>query len=183
VRSPVDQLQATLGRVEGLAAGVAAEQWANRTPCPEWDVRALVQHVIAGNRLFVAALRGESAPPLEADDELVSALAESNGALVAAFGAPGVLDRPVQVPFGTVPGAVALHLRITEALVHGWDLARSTDQQPGFDDAIAAHELDLSRTALAALPADRRPFGPSQPAPDDAPAIDRLAALLGRPIG
>jgi len=42
--------------------------------------------------------------------------------------------------------------------------------------------LDFSRGALEALPAERRPFGPAQPVADDAAAIDRLAALLGRPL-
>ena len=48
---------------------------------------------------------------------------ESAAALLDAFRQPGVLERTVTIAFGNVPGVVALHLRVTESLVHGWDLA------------------------------------------------------------
>ncbi len=87
----------------------------------------------------------------------------------------------VTVPIGAVPGVVALHLRITESLVHGWDLAHSTGQPTDvLPDDLAEHELQFSRRQLPDLPPGRHPFAPSQPVPDDAPALDRLAALLGR---
>ena len=86
------------------------------------------------------------------------------------------------LPFGTVPGSVALHLRMVELLVHGWDLARATGQPPRFPDGLAEQELAFSRRALADIPAERNPFGQPQPAPADAAAIDQLAALLGRTV-
>jgi uncharacterized protein (TIGR03086 family) len=99
---------------------------------------------------------------------------------VAAFRQPGALGRTVEVPFGTVPGAVAVHLRLTEVLVHGWDLAQATGQALAFPENLAEQELAFSRDALGALPPGRSPFAPPTPAPDTAPAIDRLAACLGR---
>jgi uncharacterized protein (TIGR03086 family) len=86
------------------------------------------------------------------------------------------------VPFGTVPGAVALHLRIREILVHGWDIARATTQRPMCDAAVAEQELELSEAALAQLPSDRNPFGPPTQPPIHASALDRLSALLGRNV-
>lgn len=71
-------------------------------------------------------------------------------------------------------------LRITELLVHGWDLARATGQPARFPDGLAQQELAFSRGALSAIPPERTPFAPSRPAGPDAPAIDQLAALLGR---
>ena len=84
------------------------------------------------------------------------------------------------MPFGTVPGAVALHLRLTEVLVHGWDLAQATGQVAAFPQDLAEQELAFTRDALGALPPGRSPFAPPTPAPDTAPALDRLAACLGR---
>jgi uncharacterized protein (TIGR03086 family) len=93
-----------------------------------------------------------------------------------------VLERSVTVPFGTIPGIVALHLRMTELLVHGWDLARATGQRPAFPDDLAEQELAFTRSKLTDIPPDRSPFGPPQPVADDAAAIDRLAACLGRNV-
>jgi uncharacterized protein (TIGR03086 family) len=83
---------------------------------------------------------------------------------------------------GTVPGTVALHLRLREILLHGWDLARATDQPARFDDALIEQELQFSLTALTRMPPDRTPFAPSFDVPADAPALDRPAALPGRDV-
>ena len=74
---------------------------------------------------------------------------------------------------------MALHLRITEALVHGWDLARATGQVPRFDEDVVRQETAFSAAALDS-PAARQRFAAPQPAPAGAGALDRLAALLGR---
>jgi uncharacterized protein (TIGR03086 family) len=83
---------------------------------------------------------------------------ESARALVSAFGQPGVLERVVTVPFGTVPGAVALHLRLAEALVHGWDLARARPRSTGSPPASAA-----TSPAAVSGRGSRRPAGRKQP--------------------
>ena len=64
--------------------------------------------------------------------------------------------------------------------MHGWDLARATGQPAEFPDDLPERELTFTRGKLADLPPDRRPFAPPRPVADDAPAIDRLAACLGR---
>jgi uncharacterized protein (TIGR03086 family) len=96
------------------------------------------------------------------------------------LGAPGALERTHTVPVGTLPGPAVVHLRTVETLVHGWDLARATGRRAPFPDELAEAELTFSRDLLGRLPEGRQPFATSRPVPDDAPAIDRLAALLGR---
>lgn len=166
----------------GLIAAVPGEQWSAATPCAEWDVRAVVEHLIVGHDLFADAL---GAPPagLRGDDVVVR-YADSGARLVAAFRAPGALTRTVTVPFGTVPATVALHLRVIEALVHGWDLALATGLPLHTDDAVAEAELAFTVGALAGAPPDRlrARFAPPQPVTDDTPALERLAAALGRDV-
>lgn len=161
---------------------ITAEEWGLATPCGDWTVRDLVEHVVAGNDLFTAALDERAAPAPERSPDLASDYRRSVRGLLDAFGQPGALERVVTVPFGTVPGVVALHLRTTELLVHGWDLARATGQAVPFPDDLAEAELAFTRPALADIPPERRPFGPPEPVADDAAAIERLVACLGRKV-
>lgn len=184
---PADQLPTALDVTGRLIASVTSTQWDAPTPCPDWTVRDLVGHLVTGNFQFASAVGGQSphvvADSRPDDDDLLPAWRDSASALVGAFGQPGALDRIVTVPFGTVPGIIALHLRITEVLVHGWDVARATGQAAAFPEDLAEQELAFSRGKLADIPPDRRPFARPQPVRDDAPAIDRLAACLGRRVG
>lgn len=184
--SPLAQLATALDATGALVAAVRTDQWSAPTPCADWSVRELLNHLVGGNAAFAAILTGRTPPDRAADhlgDDPAAAYRAAGEALRAAFDEPGVLERVVSVPIGPVPGRVALHLRITEILVHGWDVATATGQPTtGLPADLAEHELVFSRGKLGDLPPGRRPFAPSQAVTDHAPAIDRLAALLGRPV-
>jgi uncharacterized protein (TIGR03086 family) len=187
---PIRPLAAALDGTGRLVTAVRADQWQLPTPCTDWTVRRLLDHLVGGNRLATRVLRGEPLPPLDqlgrrgAEDQLggdpPAAYRATAAELLEALRGPGVLERTHTLPAGTLPGPAVVHLRTVETLVHGWDLARATGREIPFPDELAAGELALSRDLLTRLPEGRQPFGPSQPVADDAPAIDRLAALLGR---
>ena len=175
-----------------LVAGVRPEQWRLPTPCPEWDVRQLVDHLVLGQQLYVRVLRGEPfeealtavrADPDRLGSDPAAAHDESGRELVSLFAGPGVLERTVRVPFGTVPGVVALHLRVTESLVHGWDLATALGVPFDPPAALVEPELSFSRPMLAQVPPERRVFAPSRSTDEAARPIERLVALLGREPG
>jgi uncharacterized protein (TIGR03086 family) len=190
VAEPLVPLERALGCFGRVVGAVSVQQWALPTPCADWDVRQLVDHVTSGQRLFALVLRGvpfdeavhrardELGGPLS--DDPASAFRISAADLLSAFGEPGVLERMVTVPAGTVPGAVAVHLRTTEALVHGWDLARACALPFEVPEDLAEGELVFSRPMLERIPPERLRFAPSRFVDDRAPAIDRLVALLGR---
>ncbi|WP_243740915.1 TIGR03086 family metal-binding protein [Streptomyces sp. 8K308] len=189
--TPVDDLSAVLGSVGDLVAAVRPDQWHAPTPCPRWDVRDLVNHMVLGSRLFagvvrcVAAVAPGDLDPRAGDalgDDPVAAYRGAADDLLAAFGQPGVLDRVFEVPAGLVPGIAAIHLRAVEDLVHGWDLAQATGQRPPFPDDIVERQLEFTRAKLADVPTERGPFAPPQPVPDQAAPLERLAALLGRQV-
>lgn len=129
---------------------------------PEWTVRQLVNHLVVGNRMFAEIIEGEQQRPPSAGspgsdmpgdalgDDPVAAFHRAAHLVSAAFAQPGALDQVVTVPFGTVPAEVALHLRLTEVLVHGWDLARATGQPVRFRDETVAAELAFAQCALRA---------------------------------
>lgn len=184
----IERLERTGEQLGSLVAGVSERQWGAPTPCPEWDVAALVRHVVMGNRIFAGVLVSAPVSPLVLQEEyrshgatlLPGDLAESTADLVAAFRRPDVLDRPVTIPLGTVPGKVAVDIRVVENVVHGWDLATATGQRPLFDEADAEAALAFTQGDRSIVPADRKPFADPVPVGDGAPVLDQLVALLGR---
>ncbi|WP_328673683.1 TIGR03086 family metal-binding protein [Streptomyces sp. NBC_00322] len=189
--TPVTAFTGIADTVAHLVEAVADDQWTAPTPCSDWNVAQLVDHLVAGQRVFTDAMaeqptsQGPEQPAgtESTPDSLKAAVRESAGALAAAFARPGALERTVQAPIGEVPGAVALHLQTMEHLVHGWDLAQATGQKALFDDTAVEREIEFARGLVAQLPpAPDGPFAMSRTAPADAPAIDHLAALLGREI-
>lgn len=192
---PHESLAAALSGTERLVAAIGPGEWGLPTPCTDWSVRDVVNHLVGGNLLFVRVLGGEALPPREElvaaartdrlGEDAAGAYRASAAALVDAFRADGVLEQMVTVPAGTFPGIGALHLRTVEALVHGWDVAQGTGRPVAFPEDLVEDELRFTRETLGRLPrrpAGQGPFAPAQAVPDDAPALDRLAALLGRPV-
>jgi uncharacterized protein (TIGR03086 family) len=185
--SPVEQLARASAPVADLVAGVRSEQWEWPTPCTEWDVRSLVNHLVGGNRLFTDVMHGATLDVARTQhagdglgDDPEAAYRGSVSGLLEAFGQPGVLEQIFQVPMGVVPGAVLVHLRLTEALVHGWDLAMATGQPVDLPEDLAEQELAFSRSQVGTSVPRGRTFAAEQPAAKDAPAATRLAAFLGR---
>jgi uncharacterized protein (TIGR03086 family) len=88
----------------------------------------------------------------------------------------------VTLPIGDIPATAARDLRVTEVLVHGWDLAQATGQDLSAPERAVQRALVFSREFVHRIPPGRQPFAPSQDVPEDAPALDRLVALLGRDV-
>lgn len=167
-----------LNQLSMLVGRVRNEQLELPTPCQDWDVRALLTHLVTGNRRVAAGI-GPGGPPAEAAAELADPLVdfpESVRAVKAAWKDPERMTQMV----GNSPAPDALRLRIVESVVHGWDLARATGQTPGFDDDLIDDATEFVRTRM---PADRPAnpaFQPPAGAPVGAAKIDQLAAFLGR---
>lgn len=185
-RAPlVEQLGCAFDGVARLISNIRADQWSAPTPCTDWTVRRLVDHLIGMNRVFAALLADEpppSRPPAgHVEDDPVGAYRDSAAALRAAFGRPGVLERAYHGPLGSATGAERLQIRLYDLLAHGWDLAQATEQPFDLPDDLAEQSLAFARTQLTEQARPGR-FGPAQVVAEQAPAIERLVAFLGRPI-
>ena len=190
--TPLQPLSRALDLFGQLLTRVEPEQWSLPTPCAAWNVQQLVDHMVSGQRLAADAVRGQSAaspfPSSPEDDDAdedaaddpVAAYQVSAADLLSACAEPGALERVVTVPAGTLPGAVVVHLRTTEAIVHGWDLARATGLPFDVPSDLAEGELAFSRPLIERMPPGRGTFAPSRPVGEGAPAVERLVALLGR---
>lgn len=172
----LDLLQRALDQNGTLIAGISPEQHSAPTPCEDWDVKTLVEHLIGGLDNMTASARGEQPdwskpqPPVEGDwagvyraksAELLDAWREAGREKRSGWGMP-----------------------IAEHAVHGWDLAVATGQPvSALDPSVAEKALDWTQTNLK--PEYRGTvgggsFGEEVPVSQDAPIYDRLAAWCGR---
>jgi uncharacterized protein (TIGR03086 family) len=157
-------------KVSGAAAQLEAP-----TPCDDWDVRTLLDHMLETQRYFLGAARGEQAsppsptPPRLVADDPAADFARSRDDMLRVFGAPGVVDK-------TGP---ALGIAFSDQLLHGWDLARATGQNDTMPAGLpdAAYEVIHGR-----FTDDERKgvFKPEVVVPADASAQDKLLAYTGR---
>jgi len=165
--------------------GVGSEQWREKSVCEEWTVRDLVEHLTGGAALTAAVLRGEEAhgrPTYDgtSDHELAVQFRQASQAVLLVVDEPGALEQTVRVGMGPVPGSVAAHLALVEAIVHGWDIASSTGQSVSYDEGTVAEALEFSRGMMEQIPPGRSPFAESFPVGEDAPPMEQLLGLLGR---
>lgn len=165
-----------------LFAGLRPEHREMPTPCSKWTVHDLIGHMCGGGHMIAGALEGQ-APPSETPDFLadgpVAGWDETTAHLVAAA-TPERLAATHQMPFGEVPGEVALAIITADHLTHGWDLARATGQELQVDDELADWALQTWRKIVPAEGREGDAFGDVVPTPDDAPMLDRLAGYTGR---
>lgn len=182
-----DKLARAFASTRAVLENVKADQLDDQTPCSEWKVRELLNHIIGGAHWFGLSTEAGTAADLGdrdwTDGDLVATFDEGARRAVAAFDAPGAQEKLVKLPFGEFPGAAFMGLATTDTFTHGWDLARATGQSTDLDPELAQELLDA---ASATIPDHFRgegmPFGPKVIPPDGAPAADKLAAFLGRAV-
>jgi uncharacterized protein (TIGR03086 family) len=176
-----------VAQTESIVAAVRPGQLGLPTPCAEYDVRALLSHTVGG--LTRIALIGEGADALAVpvradgvpDDGWLAAYRAAAARAAAAWADDAKLDAGFVVPWGKVPGRVAISGYVQEILTHGWDLARATGQPTELDPELASWVLAVARRILPPEPRGGEvPFGPVLPAPPGAGPYAQLAAWLGR---
>ncbi|GAA1132154.1 TIGR03086 family metal-binding protein [Nocardioides aquiterrae] len=144
------------------------------TPCGEWDLATLVDHVVDGPRRFLAMMRGEevdwSAPPPHVAEEWGPAFRVAGDDLVHAWHEQ------------SGDAAVSADWQTAELAVHTWDVARTIGYPlDRLDPEVAERGLAFLRENLTE---DRRgpAFGPEREAPEAAGPYERIAAYSGRAI-
>jgi uncharacterized protein (TIGR03086 family) len=154
------------------------------TPCPDWDVLALLDHMVAGlvSYTMIAVdgridFDGLTFPNLPTD--YVRLYHEHGAGAIVSWRVPGVLDQECKHPLGRITRRAALGLHHADLLLHGWDLAVATGQDAGLDAGASAVALDALRTTTPVTAGLRRAgyWGAEQPLPD-AVAGDAAAELL-----
>jgi len=173
-----------------VVGGITSQQLHDPTPCAEYDVGQLRDHVLgwlttfaagfadSGGRAPRASLDGYQAPADPAAEVRAAA-----GTLDRALRA-GAASRPLRLGDSSMPGELALGMILWEYQVHGWDLARATGQPWAPPAAAAEESLGFAPAMLTDdYQGDGKAFGKRVSVPDEAPALGRLLGLSGRDPG
>jgi len=182
-----EPLEQAIASTRVVLTGVSKDQLGDDTPCAAWKVSDLINHIVGGQSFFATGAKGE--PPVAGDadfsaTDFVSAFDDASQRCLAAFGADGVMERMLTLPFGQMPGAAFMGLAATDTFTHGWDLAKATGQGTDLSPELAAQLLVGARQAIqpAFRSPEGNPFGAEQPAPAGACNANQLAAFLGRKV-
>jgi uncharacterized protein (TIGR03086 family) len=180
-------LESVLADLARVAGGISPDQLHDPTPCPQYDVAQLRDHVVGWLATFAAgfadpdgqapraSLSGYHAPA-DAAAEIRSAA----GVLVRAV-REGAAARPLRLGDSAMPGSMALGMILWEYQVHGWDLARATGQPWSPPAAAARESLSFAPGMLSDdYVGEGKAFAKPVTVPATAPPLDRLVGLSGR---
>ncbi len=177
----IDLLQRALDQTGGLVSGIKPDQARLPTPCTEFDVHGLVNHVVYDLRIFKTMLTGGEREPPGADligDDRSAAYRAAAQDLLTTWRARGT-EGMLKTRMGEFPVKWAIGQHVSDIAVHGWDIARSTGQQTDFDPEVGELALEWARDNLK--PQLRgQAFGAEVSVAPDAPLYDRLAGFFGR---
>ena len=157
------------------------------TPCEAWNVGRLLDHLLDGHAIFAGGAAGAVVappvgdPPSRVGGDPAAQYEAARQATIAAYKQPGVLDGTVNTPFGTMPAAQFLGIGVCDQLIHGWDLARATNQDATMPPHLAAAAWQMLDGRLS--DANRGPgksFKAAVAVPEDAGVQDKLLAYTGR---
>jgi uncharacterized protein (TIGR03086 family) len=174
----LDSAEATLKVLQHVLHTIAADDMSRRTPCTEFDVTQLTNHLLNSVTVIGGAVDAELPPRDEADSVERQIIAAARPALDAwhRHGLNGmVMVGPNEAPAAVMAGVLSI-----EFLVHAWDYAMAVGREIDATDSLAEYVLDLAHEIIT--PEGRTTVGFHQPVdvPADAGALDQLIAFTGR---
>ncbi len=161
-------------------AGVRDDQWAAPTPCTDWDVRALVSHVVATHRRVVATVTETTPREVDPEADLTTQWSESSASVVEALDDPDLSTKTIGGMFGEQPfESLVGRLLCSDTLFHTWDLARATGQDENLDAEAVQKAMEFLEPIDDAI---RRPggFAPKISPPTDSSAQTHFLNFGGR---
>ncbi len=181
----VDVYVEALALFGNAVRSIGDHEWDLPTPCPEWNVRELVTHVVLGEAHLPAVLTGETETTQTAfSSEMLGTdpLSVWRGTALRAIEVArgdGIAAQALALDMGTVTGHQLLAYRITDNVVHTWDVGVAVSRPEPVDQRFAEWLLDFWQPAAADL-SQTAFFGPPTEIEAGASASTRLLALLGR---
>jgi uncharacterized protein (TIGR03086 family) len=175
-----------LAEFDKRVRSVAPDQWHKPTPCADWDVRQLVNHLVVEQQWAPLLLEGATVEDVgdrfdgdQLGEDPVAAWASAAAASREAFAAPGALRRSVELSYGRRPAEGYCQEMTMDLTVHAWDLARAIGVDEELDEQLVSYVLAFIEPQVDQL-AGTGLFAPPVEVAQDADAQTRLLALVGR---
>jgi uncharacterized protein (TIGR03086 family) len=178
---PTDELgsaEAALGALQHVLHPISRDELSKSTPCSEYDVMQLTDHLMNSISLLGGAA-GAELPARDTGDSLERQVISAARPALDAWHRRG-LDGSVTIASNELPATFAAGILSVELLVHGWDYAIATKHPINVAESLADYVLGLAKKVIT--PQGRATVGFADPVavPDDASALDRLIAFTGR---
>jgi uncharacterized protein (TIGR03086 family) len=183
-------MQQVVDQTAKIVEGTKPSQLGDPTPCTQWTVRDVINHITGGSIMFAVCIEEGSVPDellgqlMGGDnlgDDYKSAFRKAANRALDAGNQQGALEKMVKLPFGEMPAGVALNLAVFDVTTHAADLARATGQTIE-DTELLDTALEVGRQMVGPEMREHGLFDPEQPAPANANAADRLLAFAGRRV-
>jgi uncharacterized protein (TIGR03086 family) len=175
----LDALDRTFQHTSAVVAAVPKSKLDAETPCSDWHVRDLLEHMIGVVAGLGAAAAGTAPAAFALDDDPATQFDAVATATLEAWRSPGALDKTIEGPAGAMPGSVYAGINLLDTATHAWDLATACGLPAALPDDVATFTLEVARQTIAP-PIRPGRFADEVASPVGASATDQLVAFLGR---
>ncbi|MDT5092573.1 MAG: hypothetical protein QOH60_1936 [Mycobacterium sp.] len=178
---PTDELasaEATLAELQQVIHHIAADDLGKQTPCREFDVASLTDHLM-NSITTIGGMAGAEIPPRDSSDSVERQIILAARPVLDAWHRRG-LDGTVRLGDNEAPAKVMVGVLSLEFLIHAWDYAKATGQSVRPDPEVAEFVFGLARSIITPQGRSNVGFDAPVDVADDAPAFDKLIAFTGR---
>lgn len=183
-----DLFDRAVGEFHRYVGLIGEDSWVNPTPCTEWSVRDLVNHVVVEDLWAPGLLAGKTIDEIggmnafdgdQLGDDPKSAWTLASRGATDAVRSDGAMERTTHLSFGDVPGATYTEQLLADHVIHAWDLAKGIGADDTLDPELVGHVYEGLKPYADSLSGSGS-YGPQIETAGDADTQTKLLALVGR---
>jgi uncharacterized protein (TIGR03086 family) len=179
----IDILDNMFTKTTNVLRGVTSDQHGRATPCGEFDVAGVLNHIAVWVQVFDSSVNDTPLPfdPMRhtVTTDWADTFEESCARIIEGLRTKG-FDRPMTMTSSPLPGEFVVNMLLMEYVGHGWDLCQATGQAPPYSDDEADAALTGAQAILQPQYRGTGMFEAEVSVPADATPMDRFVAFLGR---
>ena len=189
--NPADLLGKATNHVKEVVAGIQQSQLSDSTPCSEWDVHGLINHLIGGLEFAAGSMAGNP-PNIQLAAAVSSHIGEHDASnlsqayrdevdrVLELASQPGTLEKVASTPFGDMPMSQFLVGTWLDQFIHCWDLAKATGQDTTLEQELVDFAFPMLKSGFADMGRGAGFIAPEIALPDGVSRQDQMMAYMGR---